>query len=653
MIIRRFYILLTLTLSVVTMPALAQKKAESEKSRVYKDLKIKSSKEGTSGLLAEAESLKSRSPRQALELVKEALAMSIATQDLESESKCYLLLAEINLDISENRLALENFNAAKERLDQVRRADSDLILRSTKGMGVAHLRLGNLREALDAFQRVKGMRLTSTERVTNAVNISEVFYQMTQYEEALKALDIDGPKGLGEASALKIENQKVKIYARMNQLERASSLLYSNQSRSRASGPSAKAAAEDEAMQVAKEELSDVLAEQGRYDDQITLRENSIDYNLERKNLAEVSRDKVELSKALVAKGETGEAIRELQEAAFIADTIGDPKKQSEAYLSLANLYDNFGRTDAAIETYRKYSHSVARNEEKMKEDLSQRSELIRTQRDIQELSGYVAVQKEQENLAMAMVFRQRLIIYGLLLIILIIGVTSYFIHKNAVASRTANQLLALKSLRSQMNPHFIFNALNSVNHFVARNDELSTNKFLSEFSRLMRLVLENSQEDFIPLFKEEEIISLYLKLEHYRFGDKFDYTINMDPMVNKEAVEIPPMLIQPYIENAIWHGLRYKDEKGFLSVDFRVREMNLVVSVVDNGIGRKRSAELKTANQKKHESTGLKNIRERMGIINRVYKTTYRVDITDMDNDGGTRVEVFVPLRENHNKDA
>jgi len=194
------------------------------------------------------------------------------------------------------------------------------------------------------------------------------------------------------------------------------------------------------------------------------------------------------------------------------------------------------------------------------------------------------------------------------------------------------------------MNPHFIFNALNSVNHFIAEQDERTANKFLSEFSQLMRLVLENSQEDFIPLFKEQEILALYLKLEHYRFRDKFDYTIDTDESINAEAVEVPPMLIQPYIENAVWHGLRYKEEKGMLSLRFYQENDTLMVEITDNGIGRKRSAELKTANQKKHNSTGLKNIQERLAIINKVYKANYQVTISDLEPGPGTRVRIHLP---------
>ncbi len=264
-------------------------------------------------------------------------------------------------------------------------------------------------------------------------------------------------------------------------------------------------------------------------------------------------------------------------------------------------------------------------------------------------MSTEVYSSREQERYEQLTVARQKLIIYGLIGIIVIIATTSYFIYKNAVASKVANQLLALKSLRSQMNPHFIFNALNSVNHFIAQQDERTANKFLSEFSLLMRLVMENSQEDFIPLHKEQEILGLYLKLEHYRFRDKFDYTIEIDEGINSEAIEVPPMLIQPYIENAVWHGLRYKETKGNLLLKFQQVSDKLLVEVRDDGIGRKKSAALKTINQKKHNSTGLRNIQERLKILNTVYKTHYSVEILDAPEGEGTLVKIVLPI--NHPK--
>ena len=210
---------------------------------------------------------------------------------------------------------------------------------------------------------------------------------------------------------------------------------------------------------------------------------------------------------------------------------------------------------------------------------------------------------------------------------------------------RLANNLLALKSLRSQMNPHFIFNALNSVNSFIAVNDERTANKYLSDFSKLMRAVLENSEEDFISLEKEIDLIKLYTQLEHFRFQDKFDYTIHVDENLMVSNYEIPPMLLQPYIENAVWHGLRYKTEKGYLHI--RIEETaqnNLSIVITDNGIGREESKALKTNHQKKHNSKGLGNIQKRVDILNNMYKDKVDVEISNVfENNEGTKVQLIL----------
>ncbi len=243
----------------------------------------------------------------------------------------------------------------------------------------------------------------------------------------------------------------------------------------------------------------------------------------------------------------------------------------------------------------------------------------------------------------------QRIIIYALVAGLILVIVAAWLVYKNARKRRIANQLLALKSLRSQMNPHFIFNALNSVNSFISKNDEKSANKYLADFSRLMRMVMENSQHDFIPLSQEIEILNLYLTLEHYRFRDKFEYTFEVAKEIDADQFEIPPMLIQPYIENAIWHGLRYKEEKGFLWLSFSVKEKDILRIVIeDNGIGRKKSALLKTPNQKANKSTGIKNTESRVELINELFGENLRVVIEDFDptiEDTGTRITVDVPV--------
>lgn len=638
-----FLIVLQVSLLVSTI-AYAQKKQAGR----YEDLKLRSQEQNVDELLSEARKLKENgNTGDALNKVEEALGISLASRDIINESRCYLLLGEINQSIKEWKLALENFHSAHEKLKN-RYSKTTESKRALKGLADANLQLKNYADAFRFYQEILATKPDPSEMAHTQLGISEVHYQMDDYNEALRIVDnIAVPKIADNNLEVSIQNQRAKIYARMNNADKAKDALLQSQNTLRSSRNSnAAPQKQEEGLKVAKEEVAEVLHDQQRYDEEIDLRNQSIDYNLEANNLPEVTRDKVGLSKALAAKGETSEAIRELEEAALMADTTNNPKDQAKAFLTLADIYERNGRTNQALSAYRRYSTAVKKSEEQNEERLTEKAELIKKQKDIEELTKDVAIGQHEETIAMATVFRQQLVIYGLIFIILIIAITSYFIYRNARASKIANQLLALKSLRSQMNPHFIFNALNSVNQFIAQNDERTANKFLTEFSRLMRLVMENSQEDFIPLYKEQEIISLYLKLEHYRFRDKFDYEIKIDDDINAEVIGIPPMLLQPYIENAVWHGLRYKETKGFLSLHMKKNGRGLEVEIADDGIGRKRSAQLKTEHQKKQTSTGLKNIEERLRIINKVYRAHYSVEINDLDSTTGkgTRVLIHVP---------
>ncbi|UTW66411.1 histidine kinase [bacterium SCSIO 12643] len=239
----------------------------------------------------------------------------------------------------------------------------------------------------------------------------------------------------------------------------------------------------------------------------------------------------------------------------------------------------------------------------------------------------------------------QKTIIWLLAIGITLIIIALVYIVRVSKQRRIANQQLALRSLRTQMNPHFIFNALNSVNSFISMSDERAANKFLSEFSTLMRTVMENSEHEFISLTKELEILKIYLDLEHFRFQNKFDYQLNIDPQLDTDELVIPPMIIQPYIENAIWHGLRYKEDKGTLKVAVNSQNSAIRIIVEDDGIGRNKSQEIKTKNQRKSNSTALKNIKQRVELFNDLHRIQVQVNIADLHQDGsGTVVTLIIP---------
>jgi LytS/YehU family sensor histidine kinase len=199
------------------------------------------------------------------------------------------------------------------------------------------------------------------------------------------------------------------------------------------------------------------------------------------------------------------------------------------------------------------------------------------------------------------------------------------------------------------MNPHFIFNSLNSINQYIAQNDEIAANKYLTSYSRLMRNIMENSSKDFIKLEKEIELIKEYLDLEYLRFPDKFDYKILIDEHIDTNAVFIPNMILQPNLENAIWHGLRYKEEKGVLKLQFVQEKNRLKITIEDDGIGLKASGQIKTKHQKMHKSRGLNNINERIKLLREIYRIDIQMQIDEKHApETGVRLAIRLPLIHN-----
>ena len=179
--------------------------------------------------------------------------------------------------------------------------------------------------------------------------------------------------------------------------------------------------------------------------------------------------------------------------------------------------------------------------------------------------------------------------------------------------------LLEMQALRAQMNPHFIFNCLNSVNRFILRNDAEAASDYLTKFSRLIRMVLNNSKKTMISLEDELECLRLYIQMEQLRFRSSFFYSVNIDENVNPDEMMVPPLVLQPFVENAIWHGLMNlpdqqsaESEKGKITIDISVENGKVKYCVQDNGVGRKKAAEL-NAGKEKRQSLGLHITKERI----------------------------------------
>lgn len=207
-----------------------------------------------------------------------------------------------------------------------------------------------------------------------------------------------------------------------------------------------------------------------------------------------------------------------------------------------------------------------------------------------------------------------------------------------------------MSALRAQMNPHFIFNCLNSIHNFTFDNDSENASIYLTKFSKLIRLVLENSRSERITLQNELAALALYIELESLRFKEKVQYAITVDTAIDTKYIKIPPLLLQPYVENAIWHGLLHKKEGGIVTIDVKMLdESNLCIIITDNGIGRERASLLQSKTAIKHKSFGMQITFERINMINELYNTKTKIQIIDLHNENnepcGTKVILEIPF--------
>ena len=208
---------------------------------------------------------------------------------------------------------------------------------------------------------------------------------------------------------------------------------------------------------------------------------------------------------------------------------------------------------------------------------------------------------------------------------------------------------IELKALRSQMNPHFIFNSLNSIQHYIFHSKTDEAIKYLSKFARLVRVILNNSDKPTVTVEEDLDALKLYLELEQMRFEEKFDYEVIIDASVDTDYDIMPPMLMQPYVENAILHGLNPSPKKGKLTIHLSSKNNFLICTITDDGIGRKKAAEIKhTMPVSKHKSLGMKITEDRLKILNEINNSQLSVTITDLKSgieEQGTQVQLFIPL--------
>ncbi len=344
-----------------------------------------------------------------------------------------------------------------------------------------------------------------------------------------------------------------------------------------------------------------------------------------------------------VAQNKRIKAVEMYKTCESINKEVGLLDIQGDNLLSLYEAYKTMGNESNALRVYEQY-HTI-------KDSIYNIDKLDK----ILELENRYKFQRSQNQVTELKAQNRLYTIFFLLAIFIIIcaGVFMFFYNKHR-GMKEKQRLLTLeqKVLRTQMNPHFIFNSLSAIQCYILENKIMDAVDFLADFASLIRMVLHYSKEEFINLEQEKEILDFYIDLQNKRFGDKVTYEIIIDEELENAKIMIPPMLAQPFIENSFEHGELCKKDDGHISVRFMKKGKNLTYQIEDNGIGiSSKHDKSNSPTSKKHKSLALKITKERLKLINNSNLGT-RVDLLIEDRskygEQGTRVEFTIPLKEN-----
>jgi tetratricopeptide (TPR) repeat protein len=348
-------------------------------------------------------------------------------------------------------------------------------------------------------------------------------------------------------------------------------------------------------------------------------------------------------AKLEIKKGRYNRSVTYLRQALILSNKLHLKNLQKDIHKAFSETYEKLGNTDSALYYYKKFHelNDDLLNSQKLNTIKSLEQQIVIDHKDYE-----INLLKKDNEINRLLQNRQLILIFALLFIIISIVIIFYQLEKKRkIKNEMELSRARTRLLRTQMSPHFLFNSLMSIQTFLIEKDVKGASKYLTMLARLMRLLLTYSRESYISVEQEIEIINFYLAIEKLRFGDKIEYVIKIDPAIDKPNTLIPPLMIQPALENAVVHGLMPCKKNGNLTVIFKKTDTSMIVFIEDDGIGYK--SDNSTLHKKKSFSTGI--INERISLIEKQFgqKITYQIE--EIINGGvecpGTRVTFEFPL--------
>lgn len=573
---------------------------------------------------------------------------------------CYLSIAGDYHNVADN---INSFSYGQKALDvALRSGDKLLIAQSYNSIGTSYLGFADYARASEYYYKelkiAEGLGNKSLIAKTTG-NLGVVNYYLKRYPESLsyykRCLDVLEEMGDKLWSAAALSNIGAVYLATKNYPE---AISYNQ-----------KALAINRVVKSKKGEANDLMdmgvayGNLKKYDSAFFCLNRSVafyDTIGAKHNIAEslghladlylTVPDSVLYNRGINPSQRLGKALQIQKEALNTALGTANKNDEADQWKNLGAIYERQKNYKKALESYRNYSNlnDSIFNDKK-------RNEITRL--GIQyEFDKKEAVLKSEFARKQAELSRQRVIrnaVIAVCLILLVSAVTSFLFYKRRKDARekqkeaefrTQVAETEMKALRAQLNPHFIFNSLNSIGDYIAKHDKDTADIYLTRFAKLMRMILENSEHETISLADDLKTLELYMQLETLRLEHGFRYDIEVDDDIDPELTQVPPMLLQPFVENSIWHGIASKRGTGVILIRVKRSAEMIEYTVEDNGIGREKAGILKRQrNGTARRSFGIKVIQSRINIINETRNSNAKVELTDLEE--GTKVSVKLPL--------
>ena len=539
-------------------------------------------------------------------------------------------------------------------------------LKMTSGLfqkGVIHQSLGNYVEALDIYYRILNIYKNNNMQnsVANTLNaIGHIQRKVNKQTDAIEnykqAIIID--EQLEDMTGISMNFESIgNTYGELKQYSKAEYYLLKSLDMERSEKNS-------DGIASVTENLGNLYMRTGKYQKALNFYLESLDIRKRLPSKRNLAIGYSKLGVAYLKLNNIHSAKKHLFESLDLAKKIEVTPLIIDNYKALTELNELTNNISEAFKYQKLYMEAkdsmftIEKNKQLI--ELETKYQTAQKNKEIQLLTKENQLQEAKSEKEADL---RKSLIAGLFLLTIIGGLLFYsmrqrlrnqkmLVEKNEEIKRSQYreqlQTLEMKALRAQMNPHFLFNSLNSINTMILSDENDNASKYLSKFSKLVRLMLENSEQSQVSLKDEISMLETYVQLEALRFNNKIEYKIEVDKTIDQDDTYLPSMVLQPFVENAIWHGLLHNDKKGLLTIIIKEDAENLYCSIIDNGIGRDKSLTLQKEGGLKKKSMGIKITTERLRLLTqqKINEVIAIIDLKDENNNAiGTQVNIQIPL--------